>query len=252
MFGGKLVSYAQNAEDLRLWGYFRNLGKKGFYVDVGANHPLNDSVTRFYYLRGWRGINIEPQADLCQLLKAERPRDINLSVGLSDKKEKRTLRKYQSDGLSTYADDYKASYETGSIAGTKAFSEAVSMMDTLAGVLSRYAKRRDIHFLKVDVEGFEYKVVKGNDWKRFRPWVVCVESTGQDRRWQAVLQKAGYSEHIFDGLNSYYVADERRELIDNYRTVTASESVRFDVLNSLPIRLFGLAGAARRKLFNRD
>jgi FkbM family methyltransferase len=251
-FGDKLVSYAQNAEDMRLYGYFYKLNSPGFYVDIGANHPLHDSVTRFYYLRGWRGINIEPQADLCELLIADRPNDINLAIGLSDKDEQKTLRKYKSDGLSTYSDAYKSSYEAADVSGTKDYIELKSTLTTLDKVLSKYAKRKPIHFLKVDVEGFEYKVLKGNNWKMYRPWVICVESTGRDKRWQKILQTAGYTEHIFDGLNSYFVDKEKYKLIEDYRTFTASEFVRYDLMNTLPIKTFGFAGAARRRLFNRD
>ena len=53
------ISYAQNFEDVILWRAFKNL-QNGFYVDVGANDPINDSVTQAFYEKGWRGINIEP------------------------------------------------------------------------------------------------------------------------------------------------------------------------------------------------
>ena len=43
----RFVSHAQNGEDIILW---RALGsvKNGFYVDVGANHPSVDSVSRSF------------------------------------------------------------------------------------------------------------------------------------------------------------------------------------------------------------
>lgn len=52
------VSYAQNAEDVVLW---RALGgvSHGRYVEVGASHPSDDSVTRAFYERGWSGVTIE-------------------------------------------------------------------------------------------------------------------------------------------------------------------------------------------------
>ena len=53
------ISYAQNFEDIRLWRalkFFEN----GFYIDVGANDPTHDSVTKAFYDRGWSGINVEP------------------------------------------------------------------------------------------------------------------------------------------------------------------------------------------------
>ena len=52
-----IVSYAQNFEDVMLW---RALGKveNGFYIDIGAQHPVIDSVSKAFYDNGWRGIHV--------------------------------------------------------------------------------------------------------------------------------------------------------------------------------------------------
>jgi hypothetical protein len=55
---GKTVSYAQNYEDILLGRALRK--SEGFYIDVGANHPVFHSVTKLFHDRGWRGINVEP------------------------------------------------------------------------------------------------------------------------------------------------------------------------------------------------
>src|SRR5262249_31332093 len=77
-----MVSYAQNAEDVLLNRLFPD--GVGFYIDVGAHDPVHLSVTKHFYDRGWSGINLEPEpvgfAKLCD----QRPRDINLNVGVSD------------------------------------------------------------------------------------------------------------------------------------------------------------------------
>lgn len=77
----RFESYAQLLEDVILYCALKDV-EKGFYIDVGANDPTNDSVTKFFYDRGWHGINIEPLPDRCALLAEKRPRDINLCVGL--------------------------------------------------------------------------------------------------------------------------------------------------------------------------
>ena len=79
----KTVSYAQNHEDILLRRAF-GAGHAGFYVDAGANDPVFHSVTKLLYENGWRGINIEPTPVLHDRLVADRPRDINLNVGVSD------------------------------------------------------------------------------------------------------------------------------------------------------------------------
>ncbi len=69
------VSYAQNGEDVVLARAFRDR-REGTYVDVGAGHPVEDSVTYAFYLAGWRGVNIEPNIDLHQQLELARPEDV--------------------------------------------------------------------------------------------------------------------------------------------------------------------------------
>ena len=71
------ISYAQNFEDVMLWRALKHI-QMGFYIDVGANDPDIDSVTKAFYERGWRGVNIEPlPSHHAHLIKA-RPRDISL------------------------------------------------------------------------------------------------------------------------------------------------------------------------------
>ena len=77
-----IVSYSQNAEDVRLWRVFRNV-ENGFYVDVGAADPSVDSVTRLFYDHGWSGINIEP-SPCFETLSVARPRDVNLRVAIGE------------------------------------------------------------------------------------------------------------------------------------------------------------------------
>ncbi|MGB6976482.1 MAG: FkbM family methyltransferase, partial [Gammaproteobacteria bacterium] len=78
-----MISYAQNGEDVLIRRLFPDK-KDGFYIDVGAYHPTIDSVTKYFYEKGWRGINIEPIESIYHLLEQERPRDINLNVAVSD------------------------------------------------------------------------------------------------------------------------------------------------------------------------
>ena len=76
-----IISYAQNREDILLWRALRDL-RKGFYIDVGAEDPTQDSVTRAFYERGWQGINVEPVQGHFDKLCTERPRDLTLQVAI--------------------------------------------------------------------------------------------------------------------------------------------------------------------------
>jgi uncharacterized membrane protein len=68
-----ILSYAQNGEDVVLSRAFADQ-EFGFYVDVGACHPVEDSVTLHFYERGWQGVNVEPDRELHALfLEARLP-----------------------------------------------------------------------------------------------------------------------------------------------------------------------------------
>src|SRR5947209_16011862 len=69
-------------EDILLARLFH--GRQGTYVDVRANHPTLNNNTYFFYLRGWRGVNIEPVPSARPLFEEVRSGDLNLSVAASD------------------------------------------------------------------------------------------------------------------------------------------------------------------------
>src|SRR5215472_13324959 len=81
-----VVSYAQNREDVVLYRALSGQSK-GFYIDVGANDPTVCSITKCFYELGWNGINIEPVREVFQRLAAERTRDINLNIGISNRRQ---------------------------------------------------------------------------------------------------------------------------------------------------------------------
>ena len=104
----RLESYAQEFEDIIIYSFLRDVND-GFYIDVGANDPTNISVTKFFYLRGWHGINIEPLRFRCLHLEEQRPRDINLCVGVGSEKGK--LQLFEADGLSTFSDEVASQWK---------------------------------------------------------------------------------------------------------------------------------------------
>src|SRR5487761_1447583 len=88
-----IISYAQYDEDIILSSLLFDVNK-GFYVDVGANHSTHDSVTKYFYDKGWRGVNIEPLKSLSLKLNKDRPKDINVACGVGDKDGSARLREY--------------------------------------------------------------------------------------------------------------------------------------------------------------
>ena len=208
--------YAQNKEDLFIKAFFPDV-TDGFYIDVGANDPVIDSVTKLLYDEGWSGINIEPIQNLADSLKRERPRDTTLQIGISNKASKLTFTEYpDGNGLSTFNDSMREYYKQGDhpfpTANVKEYSVPVK---TLNDVIKE-VKPAHIHALKIDVEGYEYEVIEGNDWRVNRPELICIEANHINHDWQPILEKNKYYLVFFDGVNNYYLAEESLSRKDNF------------------------------------
>ena len=209
------ISYAQNFEDVMLWRALRTV-EHGFYIDVGAQHPDIDSVTRAFYDRGWRGLNIEPVPDYHARLCAARPLDVSLRLALGRTASSGRLHVVAGTGLSTTDDALALQHGAAYDVRTQDVE-----VQTLAQVCATYAPPA-IHFLKVDVEGAETAVLQGADFTRFRPWLVVVEATAPGtivqthEEWEYLLLEADYSFVWFDGLNRFYAAAERHAELAPY------------------------------------
>lgn len=199
------IAYAPNGEDIVLWRALGHL-TPGWYVDVGAHHPVHASVTKLFSLRGWRGINIEPLPHLAELLRADRPDDVTLCVAVSDTTGELEMFVADDDPQRTTLDvDLAEQYRRLGWRITRRTTPVVTLDD----VLTRHPLPR-IDFLKIDAEGFEDAVIGGLDLEAHRPSVIVAEE-GRHRRYEfpALLAAAGYHECLWDGLNRFFVAAEK-------------------------------------------
>jgi FkbM family methyltransferase len=211
------ISYAQNNEDVLLW---RALGdvQQGFYIDVGANDPVEHSVTKAFYDAGWRGINIEPLPAHIAAFDAQRPRDLNLAIAAGSADGTLTL--YDVPAVRGWASPEREVAELHRAEGYEVAELAVPVR-TLAAVCAEHVTG-EIHFLKIDVEGFEGEVLRGMDFARWRPWILAIEATVPGSRetnhgsWEALVTGQRYRYAWFDGLNRYYVAEEHPHLLARF------------------------------------
>jgi len=168
------VSYAQEGEDLILLRLFGN-AHRGFYVDVGAHHPSRFSNTCALYLRGWRGINIDADPDAIEAFRRERPRDINLSVGVLLTPGRSTLHVFSDPALNTF--DEALARERAGLPGYRLVAKRDVPTERLDTILAKHLPEGSVvDVLNVDAEGRDLEVLRSNDWRRFRPRCVLVEA----------------------------------------------------------------------------
>lgn len=206
------ISYSQNFEDVML---MRGLGhiENGFYIDVGAQHPRIDSVSRAFYEKGWRGIHVEPVADYAQALRGDRPDETVVQAVLGKHKGHTRFYEIPQTGLSTVVQSIAQEHATRGfpVLETEVEQTNLAAIFDLAG-------ERVVHWLKIDVEGYEFCVLQGWFSHALRPWVVIVESTSplsqtpSHQAWQPCLKRRGYRFVHFDGLNRFYLHKDHLEL----------------------------------------
>ena len=207
-------SAAQNFEDVML---YRALGdvEAGFYIDVGAQDPNIDSVSKAFFDRGWQGIHIEPVPEYAERLRAARPGDTIIEAAASNVVGTTALTVFPMTGLST-ADPLVAKNHIDRGVDHQPEPLIVSTV-TLADVAAELTDRT-VHWLKIDVEGHEQAVLEGWDPSLLRPWVIVVEATLPNDRtasyadWEPILSKAGYQCVYGDGLNRFYIEPSREDL----------------------------------------
>lgn len=201
---GRFISYAQCAEDVLISRFFE--GKTlGTYVDVGANHPCNDSVTKNLYDAGWRGVNIEPVPSFFKKLLDERTEDLNLQIGISSIDSVATLYKVNSNLDWSTFDETRAK----ELEGLGNDIERVSIeVKTLDSVLIENNFPSTIELLKIDAESHEMQVLRGIDFQRVSFELIVIEVSDSREEIVDYLSKYEYKEKHFDGLNSWLSRSE--------------------------------------------
>ena len=170
------LSFAQEGEDLLLDKIFSGQAE-GFYVDVGAHHPTKFSNTCRLHQRGWRGLNIDPRPGTKELFDAARPRDINLCLGIDEAEATLTYIQFNEPALNTFDRTLAEERLRQRNGAWRIIAETPVPVRPLAAVLAEHLPAGTvIDVLTIDAEGWDLRVLRSNDWTRFRPRVVLVES----------------------------------------------------------------------------
>ena len=215
--GGNPNFYAQFYEDYILSIALSNI-KKGYYVDVGANSPDFDSITKHFYLKGWSGINIEPIKKWYDAYLIDRPNDININKGVSNFEGEIDFYLLSSDLMSSGNVDFvNKAKEKG-----YDYKKQMIKVTTLNRILEEHPIP-SITLMKIDVEGLERQILEGLDLLKHRPIVLVIESIRPfshikvHDKWESMILNNNFTFVLFDSLNRYYIANEHLdELSPNF------------------------------------
>ena len=207
-----MISYAQNFEDVILWRALKTV-QNGFYIDIGAQDPILDSVSRHFYEAGWRGVHVEPTSTYAVKLRRDRPDEEVLQCAVGGSGGSMRFFEIPDTGLSTGVEHIARGHEE---AGFRV-EETVVPVRSMADLLASYPDR-DVHWLKIDCEGMEREILGSWGSCPARPWIVVVESTlpgtrvSSHEQWESDLVGRGYAFVYDDGLNRFYVSERQAHL----------------------------------------
>jgi FkbM family methyltransferase len=169
------ISYSQDGEDAVLASFYEGKSNyKGFYIDIGAHHPVRFSNTQLFYEKGWRGINIDATPGSMKSFNKFRKRDINIEVGISDVSGEMEYFSFEEPALNSF----------DKILSEKRINDGWRLKEkirihtlTINTILEKHilSNNQKIDFITIDVEGMELKILKSLDFQKYAPDYFLVE-----------------------------------------------------------------------------
>ena len=209
-------SYGATGEDVLINKIFKNK-IDGYFVDVGALHPINGSLTYNLSKKGWKGLNIDLLRENIILFNFFRKKDKNINLAIS--KNKGVINAYifeRGSGVNTtnkkWADKWKKKIG-------KNYSIIKIKKNSLNNVFSYYKVNKKFELLNIDVEGHEIDVLKGINFKNIRPKIITIEIH---------VKK---TEQIFKTEIYKLLKKNNYELISQYYQTSFFKSSEFDIQN---------------------
>ncbi|MDP8996057.1 MAG: FkbM family methyltransferase [Pseudomonadota bacterium] len=195
-----------------MWRALKHV-EKGNYIDVGAWEPEDDSVSKAFYDKGWRGVHVEPVPIYAEKLRQARPDEVVVEAAIGLGGDTAEITVIAETGLSTGEPDIAARHLALPYTQTKI---KVAKMP-LSALFENHATG-EVHWLKIDVEGMEKEVLQSWQQHPARPWILILESTLPNKpiqnheTWESEVLARGYQFVYFDGLNRFYVHENCPEL----------------------------------------
>jgi len=174
---GVRSSYGQFGEDAAVQALLKFV-RNGYYVDVGAYHPVLYSNTYALYRRGWSGLAIDPNPDLRGVFRLMRPRDTHVVSAVGTKRERLQYHRFTDASYNTF-DGEEAAKRTQARA-LHALPSIRVEVQPLRDIIAQHKITR-IDFLNIDVEGMDIDILESHNWS-ILPRVIAIEDNSFDMR----------------------------------------------------------------------
>ena len=164
-------SYSISNVDLIIDRLFSNVDR-GYYIDVGCNHPIKYNNTYLLHKRGWSGINIDLDKTSIDQFNKLRKNDHNVQalVGSFDDEEKEIYFYHERSAINTLSKKLAEKRSTKPREIIK--KKTISLNKIIEN--SRY-KNKKINVMSIDIENHEYEVLKNFSFNKYKVDVIVTE-----------------------------------------------------------------------------
>jgi len=203
----------------------------GCYVDVGANHGQSIESIKIVKPNA-RVYSFEANILLAQKLQARYRRRSDVTVfpyGLADEAQSRTLfipvyKKFVYDGDASFDRETAATY----LGPDRLYGFSPSQLELREMTCTTQRlddQNLETLFVKMDVQGYEYQVVKGGiDTIRRHEPILMIEGFHMNQDLVRLVQSLGYEEYLFDE-TGFYRSSTKNEINSFLMTERRASSV---------------------------
>ncbi len=216
-------SYSLSSVDLIVDRLFSNISK-GIYIDIGCNHPIKYNNTYLLHKKGWNGINIDLDKESINEFNSLRKKDCNIQelVGSVDGEEKEIYYYHERSAINTVS---KALADKRETKPQKIIKKKTKSLNKI--IESSPFNNKKINFMSIDIENYEYEVLKYFNFQKYEIDVIVTEYTDMD---QLKLETHTQSLDYMLNTNLYKLLRE-----NNYKLINWVNSDLVFVRNSLDI-----------------
>lgn len=208
-----MTSNSMACEDLVIRRYFPDL-KDGIYVDVGCNHPIENSNTFQLYTLGWTGILVDANRQVIEQCKAIRKKDTCVHAAISNVEEEVTFYEFNDNKVNTIdAETAEKWAKTWKLKG-----KVTLKTQTLTQVLDKHLPQgKVIDVLGIDVEGLDEQVLTSLDTERYRPRMIIIEMNRTNVKdsltdeISAIMDQKEYYMAAYVGINGFFMDARTRK-----------------------------------------